>query len=81
MKQRLKELTMKIQTEEGNVSKIKSNEILMRTTNIQLMKEIDDLKKKLSLYTLPTVETERKSITSNRSNLNTFRTNILNNLY
>ena len=47
MKERLKELTMKIQTEEGNVSKIKSNEILMRTTNIQLMKEIDDLKKKL----------------------------------
>ena len=80
MKKRLKELTVKIQTEEDNTSRIKSNEVLMRTTNILLMKEIEELKKKLSLYTMPTIETERKSMPSYRSNLNTFRSNILNSL-
>lgn len=94
MKNRLKDLSLRIEKQEDDASRIKSSETLMRTTNLQLMQEIDTLKQKLSLYTMPTraISEDRKSMSSyrepnnllmfqNESNLNTVRSAIQNSIF
>lgn len=95
MKKRLKELTLRIEKQENDYSKVKSNETLMRTTNLKLIQEVDELKKKLSLYTMPvnlTNTEDKRSILSfrepsnllsfrNDSNFNTARSTIQNSLF
>ena len=89
MKKRLRELSHKVNTAEDNETKLKSSETLMRTTNIQLMQEINALKQKLSLYSMPTraINDENRMISSYRelmpaeSNLNTVRSTIQNSIF
>jgi hypothetical protein len=57
------------------MQKTKSNETLMKTTNLQLIQEVDSLKKQLDLYSMPTkfFANERKTPslkTNNYSSMN-----------
>ncbi len=54
MKVRLKEMTVRIQEQNQQIEVVKSSEGLMQTTNLQLMHEIEAVKKQLSLYAVPT---------------------------
>jgi len=51
---RLKEMTVRIQEQNQQIEVVKSSEGLMQTTNLQLMHEIEAVKKQLSLYAMPT---------------------------
>ena len=53
MKARLKDMTLKIEQQNQVITSVKSNESLMRTTNIQLIQEIDSLKKQLGFLSAP----------------------------
>ncbi len=54
MKIRLKEMTLRIQEQNQQIESVKSSESLMQATNLQLMHEIETVKKQLSLYAVPT---------------------------
>lgn len=54
MKVRLKEMTFRIEEQNQQIDTVKSNENLMRSTNLQLIHDIEASKKQLNLYAMPT---------------------------
>lgn len=53
MKTRLKEMTFRMEKQNQEIASVKSNETLMKTTNIQLIQEIDSLKKQMNYFHAP----------------------------
>lgn len=53
MKQRLKEMTLRTEKQNQELELSKSNETLMKTTNMQLLQEIESYKKQLNLFSMP----------------------------
>lgn len=61
MKARLKDMTFRMEQQNQAIASVKSNETLMKTTNIQLIQEIDSLKKQMSYFQAPVKLSQSKS--------------------
>ncbi|CAF0876579.1 unnamed protein product [Brachionus calyciflorus] len=78
MKDRLKELTTKIQFQQDALEKSKSNETLMTSTNLQLIQEVSSLKDQIKLLKMPNRNTNNVKKASQAENSYNSLNNMLN---
>lgn len=53
MKERLKEVTLKMQEQHDEIQKLSNNEQLLKNTNHKLAQDLVNVKKQLTLFSIP----------------------------